>query len=232
MVNLYRQTSDAQTIMKLCNATSNLAGRLGTGEIGRDGSAMIVRTEAGSRVLAIARWGMPSSSNAMFHAASRRLDKQRVTHRSLSFAEIRRCEPDRGVMTIQNTMAQNWEKWLGPDHRCLVPFTAFCKPVRETGGKYIDAWLRLASDGQEKIGFFAGIHMKGWEGVRDRKSGRQVLNLFAILTTDPSQSVQEAPSAIPAILTTMQEYETWLSAPWPAAAMLQRAVPHSMIVPV
>lgn len=107
MVNLYRQTSDAQTIMKLCNATSNLAGRLGTGEIGRDGSAMIVRTEAGSRVLSIARWGMPSSSNAMFHAASRTMEKLRVKNRSLNFAEIRRCEPDRGVMTIQNTMGQN-----------------------------------------------------------------------------------------------------------------------------
>ena len=113
-----------------------------------------------------------------------------------------------------------------------MPFTAFCKPSRKPDGKYTDTWLRLASDGHEKIGFFAGIHMKGWEGVRDSKSGRQVLNLFTILTTDPSQSVQETPRAIPAILTTIQEYETWLSAPWPAAAMLQRAVPHSMIVPV
>lgn len=232
MFNLYRQTSDAQTIMKLCNATSNLAGRLGTGDIGRDCSAMIVRTEAGSRVLDIARWGMPSSTNAMFHAASRTMEKLRVKKRSLNFEAIRQMEPDRGVTTIRNAMAQNWEKWLGPAHRCLVPFTAFSKPVRETSGKYTDAWLRLAGVEQDKVGFFAGFHIQGWVGVRDSTSGIEVMNLFAILVTDLSQSVQEIPRAIPAILTTSQEYETWLNAPWSEASKLQRAVPQAMIVQV
>ncbi len=35
---------------------------------------------------------------------------------------------DRGVTLVRNTGSPHWRRWLGPEHRCLVPLTAFAGP--------------------------------------------------------------------------------------------------------
>ena len=40
---------------------------------------------------------------------------------------------DRGVTNIRQTTSSHWRGWIGPKHRCLVPFTSFAEnagPVR------------------------------------------------------------------------------------------------------
>ena len=34
---------------------------------------------------------------------------------------------DRGVTNIRQTSSSHWRGWLGPEHRCLVPFTSFAE---------------------------------------------------------------------------------------------------------
>ena len=65
-------------------------------------------------------------------------------------------------------MAPHWRRWLGVEHRCLVPFTAFAEPDAAKGG---NAWFTLRDD---RPAFFAGLHVRSWTSVRKLKDGETV----------------------------------------------------------
>ena len=78
--------------------------------------------------------------------------------------------------------------------------------------------------------FFAGIEVRGWKSVRKVKDGETTDDLFAFLTTDPNAEVGAVhPKAMPVILTTPGEWETWLSAPFEIAGKLQRPLPDGAL---
>ena len=83
-------------------------------------------------------------------------------------------EPDKGTTNIRNVKSQHWRRWLGPENRCLVPFTSFSEFNAGAGG---DIWF--AFDEDRPLAFFAGI-WTNWTCVRKVKEGEVSCDLYGV----------------------------------------------------
>ncbi|GAU86713.1 mobile element protein [Bosea sp. BIWAKO-01] len=54
-------------------------------------------------ILAMVRWGMPSSRKAQLDAATKRADKLRAKGKEVDFDQLLRMEPDSGTTNVHNT---------------------------------------------------------------------------------------------------------------------------------
>ncbi|MEX0349843.1 MAG: SOS response-associated peptidase [Paracoccaceae bacterium] len=207
MCNLYSHTSARQAVidfteaMTATPAVGNMPPQTG---IYPDYTAPIVRNHEGQRELAMGRWGMPSPAFA-----------------------LKGKKVDRGVTNVRNTKSPHWRRWLAVEHRCVVPFTSFSEPGRNSEGKSEPVWFALNED--RPLAFFAGV-WTNWTSVRKVKEGEVNADLYGFLTTEPNDVVGAIhPKAMPVILQTPDEVATWLTAPWSEAGALQRALPDGVL---
>jgi putative SOS response-associated peptidase YedK len=206
MCNLYSITKGQAAIRELTRAMVDRTGNLPSmPSVFPDQAAPIVRNGPDGRELALARWGMPSPAFAL---------------------KNKRTDP--GVTNVRNVSSPHWRRWLGVEHRCLVPLTSFSEHEQLPDGSRPPIWFALSEE--RPLACFAGIHTRGWTSVRKLKEGEVTADLYAFLTTEPSQPVVTYhPKAMPVILTTAEEMEHWMTAPTAEALELQRPLPDGAL---
>ncbi len=139
MCNLYSITRGQQAILEFTRAMVDRTGNLPPmPAVFPDYPAPIVRNTHAGRELTMARWGMPSSKQALFEATKKRVEKLGAKGKPVDFPALLRMEPDSGTTNIRNTASSHWKRWLGVENRCVVPFTSFSEFNREAGG---DIWF-------------------------------------------------------------------------------------------
>ena len=110
MCNLYNVTTNQQAIRDWTRAMDRVGNLEPSLDIYPDQLAPVVRNTAEGRELVRMRWGMPSSSKALFDAASRRADKLRAKGKDVDFDELLKMEPDKGTTNIRNTKSRHWKR--------------------------------------------------------------------------------------------------------------------------
>ena len=169
MCNLYSLTKGQAAIRELTKALVDRAGNLPPmSGIFPDYPAPIVRNSDEGRELVLARWGMPSSSRALFEAAKKRAATLEKKGQPVDFPALLKAEPDIGTTNIRNVASQHWKRWLGPAKRCVVRMTSFSEYERGPDGKTRPVWFAL--DECRPLCDFAGI-WTNWSCVRKKTAG-------------------------------------------------------------
>lgn len=133
----------------------------------------------------------------------------------------------RRVTNVRYTKSSYWRGWLKAELRCLVPVTSFCEYTDSL--PKVPHWFAL--DVSRPLFAFAGI-WRPWTGTRGTKNdpvtGEHLL--FSFLMAESNDDVRPIHAkAMPAILTTADDCERWLTAPVEDAIKLQRPLPAGVL---
>ncbi|GJD30042.1 hypothetical protein PMNALOAF_1285 [Methylobacterium adhaesivum] len=130
---------------------------------------------------------------------------------------------------MRNVKSPHWRPWLKPKFRCLVPVSSFSE-YADTKLKETPTWFAL----DEERPLFSGI-LRSRTGIRGTKAenpdrAEEEHHLFSFLTCEPNGVVGPVhPKAMPVLLTTPEDWSTWLVAPTEIALELQRPLPDALM---
>ena len=93
---------------------------------------------------------------------------------------------DKGVTNVRNVSSPHWRRWLGPQSRCVVPFTSFSENAKGADGRFQPVWF--ARDETRPLAVFAGI-WTSWTSTRKLAEGEITCDLYGILTTGPNAEI-------------------------------------------
>ncbi|CAN7347228.1 SOS response-associated peptidase [Mesorhizobium caraganae] len=212
MCNLYNITTTQEAVRQWTRTLRDISGNLEPSvDIYPNQPGPVVRnTPDGERELAKMLWGLPTPPERM------------------------KGKADYGTTNVRNPQYSHWQQFVGVEHRCVVPVTSFAEPSPAPNDKDPDTGIQrnywFARDESRPLFFFAGFWTR-WQGVRKVKDGPGDFELFAFMTTKPNALI--APiheKAMPVILTTPEETEAWLTAPWSEARHLQRTATDDALV--
>jgi putative SOS response-associated peptidase YedK len=127
------------------------------------------------------------------------------------------------VTNVRNLKSPYWRDWLKGESRCLVPATSFCEWTDSR--PKVTHWFAI--DESRPLFAFADI-WRLWIGERKGETGEH--SLFAFLTTQSNDVVRPIHAkAMPVLLTTEQEFDTWLDGSVNDAIALQRPLPNEVL---